>query len=191
MDNLQKVLTELRRQMNGAVSQTMRELGQKDELNFGVSLPTIKEIAMRYAPDHELATLLSQRKSREARIAALYIAEPEKLTTNQMRQWSDGWQNEEIARLSAMLLFHKSPSAADICCEWLNEEPLRRIAAMYIIGKISTQVNEAIIDSALNTADTDAASTFCLREIFLNRSEYRERIAALAKNNSELEWQIS
>lgn len=187
---INKILAEIRRQMNGAVSQTMRELGQRDTINFGVSLPTIKEIALRYAPNHELACQLSERKSREALIAALYIADARQLTEQQMRQWSLGWQNEEIARLSAMILFHQSPHAALVAGSWLNSTPLCHTAALYIIGKLAADIDNEIIDKVVQTTATDAATTYSLRELYYKRPEYRTKIKELANHNGELLWQL-
>lgn len=185
-----QILVELRRQMNGAVSQTMRELGQRDFVNFGVSLPTIKEIALRYAPNHQLACELSARKSREARIAALYVAQAELLTAQQMELWSEDWQNEEIARLSAMILFHKSADAVNIAGQWMNSTQFRRVAALYIIGKVAALADESLVEQVLLTPTVDAALVYALREIYAVRVEFRDRISECAENIEELRWQI-
>ena len=190
--NMQNILAALRRQMNGAVSGTMRELGQADYLNFGVSLPTIKEIAMRYYPDNELAEELASHKSREAKIAALYVAENIDLQT--MERWSCHWANQEIARLSAMLLFHKSPQAAIISTKWLEDSELRKIAALYTAGKIADVVDGDIVDKILKinvpsgSAGVDAAVVYALREIFHKQPQYHQAIKS--KNIAELNWQI-
>lgn len=176
--------------MNGAVSQSMRELGQSESLNFGVSLPTIKSIALKYAPNQELACQLSAQKSREAHIAALYVADAALTTEQMMQQWSENWQTQEIARLSAMLLFHRCPSALHIAAMWINSTELRQIAALYIIGKNAATSPNQIIEQVLKLTSTDAATTFCLREIYFAREDFRSSIRTLASHNDELEWQI-
>lgn len=186
-----EILAELARQMNGAVSQSMREKGQKESLNLGVSLPTIKEIALRYAPNDELAMELSTKKSREARIAALYIARPETVTDEVMELWSQSWQSEELARLSAMLLFHRSPDAATTASKWLNQKGFRQTSALYIIGKIAARVDTSVIENALSVQYLDtSAAVYCFREIYNSREEFRPRIKVIAQTLSELEWQI-
>lgn len=190
---LSEILRELRRQMNGAVSQTMRELGQRDVINFGVSLPTIKDIALRYAPNHELACQLSERQSREATIAALYIANAEQLTIDQMEKWSDKWRTEEIARLSAMLLFWKSPQAAEFASLWIGTTTaLRSTSALYIVGRICGMVDDALILRAIEQSikTPDAAGIFCMREIFFARPEFRDLIQQASTEIEELRWQI-
>lgn len=196
--NAQQIMAELRRQMNGAVSQTMRELGQQDYINLGVSLPTIKQIAQGFGTDHPLACELSDRRVREARIAALYIADPELLTIAQADAWSNNWNNHEIARLSAMLLLHHSPLATELADRWLpqtlsptpTQPDFRRTAALYIIGKICMKAPAELIERVIAMATDEAADIFALREIYINREEFRTPIAQLAEGIEELKWQI-
>lgn len=184
-------MAELRRQMNGAISQTMRELGQQDYINFGVSLPTIKQIAATYAVDHALACELSERRVREARIAALYIADPVLLTVHEAELWSQGWNNEEIARLCAMVLLHRSPVAIELATQWLgSDNRFRHIAALYIIGKRSRDTEPQLIRKLLQSATDDAATIFALRELYFNREDFKSDIVQLAKGIEELRWQI-
>ena len=70
------LLGELRREMNGAVVDSMREKGIEYALSYGVSIPTIRALARQYAPDDELARLLYQQQVRELQLAALTIASP-------------------------------------------------------------------------------------------------------------------
>ena len=51
------LLGELRREMNGAVVDSMREKGIEYALSYGVSIPTVRALARQYAPDDELARL--------------------------------------------------------------------------------------------------------------------------------------
>ena len=52
MDNTQRMIAllgKVRKQMNGAVSESMATHGQQYGLNYGVSIATLREIAQRYA----------------------------------------------------------------------------------------------------------------------------------------------
>ena len=49
------LLGAMRKQMNGAVADAMRYYGEKYGLNYGVSLPTLRQIANQEQPDHSLA----------------------------------------------------------------------------------------------------------------------------------------
>ena len=74
-----ELLLALRREMNGAVAGSMRDGGIEYGLNFGVSVPTIRSVASRYAGDDELASEVWKSGVRELRLAGLFIATPELL----------------------------------------------------------------------------------------------------------------
>lgn len=71
-----ELLGRLRREMNGAVADSMRVRGRPYGLNYGVSLPTIRAIARSCPPDHAFARYLFLQDVRELRLAALTLAEP-------------------------------------------------------------------------------------------------------------------
>ena len=48
----------MRKQMNGAVADAMFYYGTRYGLNYGVSLPTVREMAAEAGKDHELALYL-------------------------------------------------------------------------------------------------------------------------------------
>jgi len=53
-------------------------------------LATIRAVAVKYGPDHELALQLFEHDSREAKIAATLVDDPAQVTPEQM----DGWALE-------------------------------------------------------------------------------------------------
>ena len=91
------LLGAMRKQMNGAVADAMRYYGNKYGLNYGVSLPTLRSIAMTEQRDHSLAQYLYKQQVRELRLAALHIAEPEKMTLSEATFWAEGVINSEVA----------------------------------------------------------------------------------------------
>ena len=66
-----KLLGAMRKQMNGAVADAMFYYGNNYGLNYGVSLPTVRQIAREQSADHELALYLYKQQVRELRLAAL------------------------------------------------------------------------------------------------------------------------
>ena len=63
-ETIQALRKQLRLAMNGVVSTSMREKGLAYKLNFGVSYPEIKQIAMQQQPDADLANALWQEDCR-------------------------------------------------------------------------------------------------------------------------------
>ena len=55
---ISEIRRKIRLSMNGIVSEQMAQKGISYKINYGVSIPRIKEIAKDYAPDHDLAQRL-------------------------------------------------------------------------------------------------------------------------------------
>lgn len=177
----------LKRQMNGAVSGAMTEHGLKYAMNYGVSLPTIKSIALPFALDHELAADLYRQEIREMKIAAIYIDDPDQVTLEQAEKWSEWWETTEIAQICAMELFWKSPDAIKIVSAWFdNHNQLKHLAACHIIGKIAPFVDH----NTLKPFVTETNNAFALREIYKAHPELRSKIRLLADQIDDLSWQI-
>lgn len=214
MTTTEKMIALLRRlksEMNGAVTDAMRGYGggmQGYGLNYGVSLPTIREIARAYAPDHELAGLLWQQDVRELKLAALFVEDPAAVTTAQMEAWAAEWRGTELVEQCAMQLFWRSPDALRQAEAWAvlsgPEGAMRRLAAFYLLGKLAA-AGEKVSDPAFaelldNTRifgpdTTERSAVYALREIYRHRPELHESVFACLNRlpqpvSDEVRWQI-
>ena len=80
MDHTQRMIALLgrvRKQMNGAVSESMATDGQSYGLNYGVSIATLREIAAEEPRDYDFAKYLYTQQVRELRLLACHLAETE------------------------------------------------------------------------------------------------------------------
>lgn len=84
------LLGELRREMNGAVAESMQRGEGGYGLNYGVSIPAIRAIAGRVGTDHAFARFLYRQDVRELRMAALTIADPASVTPDNVDEWFVG-----------------------------------------------------------------------------------------------------
>ena len=116
------LLGELRREMNGAVVDSMHDKGIDYALSYGVSIPTIRTLARQYAPDDELARLLYRQQVRELQLAALSIASPESVTAEELTFWSEGVTTVEMAENVATVLIARTSVAEVAAKEWLATE---------------------------------------------------------------------
>ena len=73
--------------MNGVVSDSMKEKGLRYKLNYGVSLPVLKQLAGTYEKDDVLAQHLWNLPIRETKILAILLYPAEKLTLPQIDKW--------------------------------------------------------------------------------------------------------
>lgn len=204
MSRYLEVMTLLRRQMNGAVSGAMSDRGIDYSMNYGVSLPTIKDIAKKFVNDHDLATDLYRQQVREMRLAAIYIEDASRVNLVQADAWSAVWESVEIAQVCAMELLWRSPKAYEIAAKWFEVDAaklditkansavadsvrgLRHLAACHIIGKIadSRKADE------FRRFVTVSNNAFGLRELYRAHEDLRENIKAISNEVFDLSWQL-
>lgn len=113
------LLGKMRKQMNGAVADAMFYYGANYGLNYGVSLPTVREIAQQEECDHALAQYLFKQQVRELKLAALHIADPAELTPTTAMEWAAGINNSELAEEAAFALLHRAPALKEIIPQWM------------------------------------------------------------------------
>ncbi len=105
--------------MNGVVSASMRGQGIAYKLNFGVSLPKIKEIASYYPKDAALAGYLWEQDVREFKILATLLQPWESFTKEQAERWVAGIRYQEIAEQYCKNLMQHLPFAQEIAADWI------------------------------------------------------------------------
>ena len=124
MDNTQRMIALLgrvRREMNGAVSESMATHGQKYGLNYGVSVATLREIADKESKDYDFAKYLYQQQVRELKLLACHIAEPQRVDTHEFPFWSRGITNAELAEELAFALLSKIYDINSLMGIWCTE----------------------------------------------------------------------
>ena len=150
-DQTQKMISllgRMRKQMNGAVADAMYYYGQNYGLNYGVSLPTIREISSTEGKDHLLAQYLYKQQVRELRLAALHIADPALLTLEEVEMWAEGVINSEVAEEMAFALLSLSPNLADIYHSWSrSDNELHAYAALMAVARRQQTIDTEVVKS--------------------------------------------
>ena len=124
MDNTQRMIAllgKVRKQMNGAVSESMATHGQQYGLNYGVSIATLREIAAGEDIDYNYAKYLYQQQVRELKLCACHIADPKMVDTHEFPFWSRGITNAELAEELAFALFSKIYDINSLMGVWTTE----------------------------------------------------------------------
>ena len=111
----------VRKQMNGAVSESMATDGENYGLNYGVSIATLREIAATEQPDHDFAKYLYQQQVRELRLLACHLAEPAKVDIHDLPFWARGIRNAELAEELAFALLSKIYDINSLMGIWTTE----------------------------------------------------------------------
>ncbi len=146
------LLGAMRKQMNGAVADAMHYYGAKYGLNYGVSLPTVREIARREGTDHALALYLYKQQVRELRLAALHIAAPKQVTLSTIDEWVEGVINSEVAEEMAFALLRYVEALPEIFDNWITSQnemlayAALMAAAATAVGR-KAEVVESVIDA--------------------------------------------
>ena len=144
MDNTQRMIALLgrvRKEMNGAVSESMANDGENYGLNYGVSIATIREIASEVEKDYGFAKYLYQQQVRELKLCACHIADAKQLDTHEFPFWSRGIANAELAEELAFALLSKIYDINSLMGIW------------------STESNEMIAYAALMAASRNERTT--------------------------------
>lgn len=148
------LLGAMRKQMNGAVADAMRYYGDKYGLNYGVSLPTLRSIATTEQRDHSLAQYLYKQQVRELRLAALHIAEPEKMILREAGFWAEGVINSEIAEEMSFALLSKAADAKPIIEEWSKSDNEYLVyAALMAAARCADNISQELILSTTDIID--------------------------------------
>ena len=124
MDNTQRMielLGRLRKQMNGAVAESMANNGESYGLNYGVSVATVREIVANEERDYEFAKYLYRQQVRELKLAACHLADPAKVDTHEFPFWSRGIRNAELAEELAFALLSKIYDINSLMGVWSTE----------------------------------------------------------------------
>ena len=93
--------------------------GIKDDNALGVKIPLLRQLAKKIGKNHELALELWKTKIHEARILAVFIDDPKKVTENQFDSWVSDFNSWDIC---------------DQCCGLLIRTP-------YALSKIEVYSN--------------------------------------------------
>lgn len=124
---------------NGITADTLRKGGLQQKYIFGLLLPQIKEIALRYRPSlpGEAAALArelwSDRECREARLLACHLMPAEEISKEEAIDWAFGITSREEADIMAFRLTRYLPFASEMA-ERLekSDAPLHKYAAAAI-----------------------------------------------------------
>lgn len=95
---------------------------------YGVPLGPLKTIARELGRDHERAQALWATGNREARLLAIFTADPKQMTRAEMNRWVRDIDSWDICDGCALHLFRKTPFAWDLTLQWAKrkQEFIRR-----------------------------------------------------------------
>ncbi len=108
----------------------MQRYGITIEKRLGLSMPDLRQMAKEIGKNHTLGLELWQTGIVEARILAGMVAEPDKLTEDEMESWVKDINSWDVCDQVCMNLFEKSPLVKKKIRDWSqrDEEFVKRTA---------------------------------------------------------------
>jgi 3-methyladenine DNA glycosylase AlkD len=106
----------------------MARYGLVSKQAFGISVGTLRSMASELGADHRFALALWRTGWYEARMLAVFVDEPAKVTPAQMDRWCRDFDNWGICDTACFALFDQTPHAFRKIRQWAprREEFVRR-----------------------------------------------------------------
>ncbi len=133
-----EILRELASLANDANRAGMARFGINVGRAHGVPVKTLRQIARSHRRDHDLAVALWQSGVHEARILATLIADPERMTEEQLDAWAAGLDSWDLCDGFCNNLVRKTPFAwakADAWCR--RDETFVRRAGFSLMANLA------------------------------------------------------
>lgn len=111
---------------------------------YGVSIPNLRALAKDIRRDHELAQELWETESRETRILASMIEDPDLVTEEQMDRWVEDFDSWEVCDQCCMNLFEKMDTAYEKAEEWSSrDEEFVKRAGFALMARLAVSDKES------------------------------------------------
>lgn len=155
-ERVKAIKQSFRLMMDGATAQSMRDKGLRYRLNWGATLPRLREKADETGPDYELAIALWKEDVRECKILATMIMPPDEMLPDVADIWMEQTDSVEIAEQAAYNLFQHLPYAAEKAFGWLASPlDLPQLCGYHILSRLfmrGQEPNEQGINEFLDQA---------------------------------------
>jgi 3-methyladenine DNA glycosylase AlkD len=114
----------------------MARYGINPKNNLGISIYKLRPLANEIGKNHELSLKLWKSGIHDARLLAVFIEEPEKVTEKQMESWVNDFDSWDVCDQACTSLFDLTPYAWKKAFEWSgrDEEFVKRGAFSLIAG---------------------------------------------------------
>ena len=194
-NKVKEIKRSFRLMMNGVASQSMRQKGAEYQVNWGIGLVELRNMATEYGQDYDLAIALWKENIRECKILATMMMPPKEMLPEVAEIWMEQTPTQEIAEIAAFQLYQYLDDAPMLAFKWLaSGKPLYEISGFQVLARLFMQglepdergINE-LMDQALTGlrsehAGVRHAAMNCIQR-FAALGEVYESIAKKALNS--------
>ncbi|MBR1688430.1 MAG: DNA alkylation repair protein [Prevotella sp.] len=142
--------------MDGQIAQSMRQKGVDYRLNWGASLPLLKEKAAEIGKNYDLAIELWKEDVRECKILATMLMPAHQILPEVVDIWMEQTTQQEIAEQAAFNLYQYLPYAPEKAYQWMaSDKELHQLCGFSVITRLfmnQQEPNERGINEYLDQA---------------------------------------
>ena len=197
---VKEIKQSFRQMMDGSIAASMRTKGVDYKLNWGATLPRLREKAEEIGKNYDLAIALWKENVRECKILATMIMPPNEVLPEVIDIWMEQTPTQEIAEQAAFNLYQYLPYAPEKAYTWMaSSDPLYQLCGFHIITRLFMNgqepnergINE-FIDQAIVALQGESIpvrkAAMAAVQRFANLGLVYERIAKSALKQANLEF---
>src|SRR5574344_457767 len=137
MQQLREIKQSFRLMMNGETSRSMREKGVEYKINWGVSLPQLKDRAKEIGKNYDLAIELWKENIRECKVLATLVMPAERMLPEVVDIWMEQTTSQEMAEMASFNLYQYLPFASDKAFLWMaSDKEIPQICAYQVLARL-------------------------------------------------------
>ena len=197
---VKEIKQSFRQMMDGSVAASMRTKGVDYKLNWGATLPRLREKAEEIGKNYDLAIALWKENVRECKILATMIMPPNEVLPEVIDIWMEQTPTQEIAEQAAFNLYQYLPYAPEKAYTWMaSSEPLYQLCGFHIVARlfmngqepnergINEFIDQAIVALQGESLPVRKAATAAIQR-FADLGLVYERIAKSALKQANLDF---
>ena len=142
---VKEIKQSFRQMMDGAVAQSMRDKGLNYHLNWGATLPRLKEMAEEIAnsqtptanSQYDLAIALWKENVRECKILATMLMPADQILPEVVDIWMEQIPSQEIAEQVAFNLWQHLPFAPEKVYQWIaSDKEYDQLCGFHVLTRL-------------------------------------------------------
>ena len=134
---VKEIKQSFRLMMDGVVASSMRQKGADYKLNWGATLPRLREKADEIGQNYDLAIALWKENVRECKILATMLMPANEILPEVVDIWMEQTESQEVAEQAAFNLYQHLPFAADKAYTWIaSDKDLYQLCGFHILSRL-------------------------------------------------------
>lgn len=155
-EKVKEIKRSFRLMMDGVASQSMREKGLNYHVNWGASIPMLKQKAAEIGKDYDLSIALWKENVRECKILATMIMPADVILPEVVDIWMEQTPSQEVAEMASFNLYQHLPFAPAKAYEWIaSGKDLYQLCGFHVLTRLfarGQEPNERGINEFLDQA---------------------------------------